>query len=121
MNGLFRTTNGFIFEGDAEIGEKFIHESCNRLDEEDEVVCAGECLKDLIRVGDIVEYDFEEAGEHVQWLLMVKDGKTADELKGKRNFVVKKIFHKLGNVYVESPILPKEATKRPFWALGDRS
>lgn len=113
---LFRTNNGFIFEGEAEIGHIFIHESQTRLDEKDEVICVGECLKDLIQIGDIIEYN--HSNTHGQWLLEINSEKAIEDVK-KSSFSVDKIFHKLGNVYVESVILPREYTKKEFWNIGD--
>lgn len=113
---LFRTNNGFIFEGEVEIGHTFIHETQNRLDEKDEVICVGECLKDLIQVGDIIEYN--HSNKHGQWLLKINSEKAIEDAK-KSSFSVDKIFHKLGNVYVESVILPYEYTKKEFWNIGD--
>ena len=116
---LFRTSNGFIFDGEAKIGDTFVHESCNRLEEIDRVICVGDSLKDLIQIGDIVERESEHADKHSQWLMKIDDVETLEYVK-KSSHPVKRIYHSLNGIrFIESPIMPYEYTKQTFWYLGE--
>ena len=114
----FRTKNGFIFKGEAEIGKKFTYDTNFAYQVEDEVECIGNTLKDLVKKGDLVEYDFENQKEHGVWLLMLETERSVDELKKRYSSSVKKIFIKWGFTYVESIVLPQKALKLPVLILG---
>jgi len=122
-NTLFRTNHGYIFEGKAKIGDTFKHNTTSCFGVIDTVVTVGNDLKDLIQVGDIIEYDFtsRQPNSHGQWLCKVASEKDVEYIKSDQTIIVKRIFCQTGkNLAIESAVLPSEYTKKQLWLFGEK-
>lgn len=119
---MFRTKNGFIYFGEAKVGDVFKYMSQSKSEEEDPVVCVGPRLKDLLMPGDLLSYAWgEEKDEysHGMWLFPITE-ENVDAIKSYSDLVIRHVFVPWGNMWMESIPYSYEFSRREFWALGEK-
>ena len=102
---LFRTRNGLIFRGEAELGEKLNYATDYSLSETDEVIAIGTTLFDLVQPGDLVQYHFKNklASKHPMWLTEINDADYYS-FTAHQSIVVDRIFIKASIALAKSPM-----------------
>lgn len=106
---LFRTKNGFIFKGEAELGQTFKYPTDYASEVEDEVIAIGTELFDLVQPGDLVQFHWKDKkSKHPMWLTKVTSEEFLAFVANKR-IAVDRIFidstiHGKPPIFLESNI-----------------